>query len=279
MTPVLELHEITKSFRTAPRFWQKSRPPSHAVDAVSLSVAPGETHAVVGESGAGKSTLARLALRLIEPDSGSVHLGGEDITTLGSRQLRKARSRMQMVFQDPYGSFDPTKSIGWSIAQPLKIHSDLDKGARGARVVELASQVGLTENLLNRRPRTLSGGQLQRAAIARALVTYPELLVCDEPVAALDVSIGAQVLNLISDLQDKYEFAVVFISHDLMLVQAISDVVSVMQSGRIVEVGSPAEVFVNPKDSYVAQLVDSIPTLGGRHRREHTTSLPAAADQ
>lgn len=266
-TPVLELSGVTKTFATERRARRKTQQSAHAVDNVSLSVSRGQTHAVVGESGAGKSTLARLAMRLIHPDAGRVRLGGVDITDLGGRRLRQHRSRMQMVFQDPYGSFDPSKSIGWSISQPLKIHSDLDKQERLERTVEVADQVGLAEQLLLRRPKTLSGGQLQRAAIARALITSPELLVCDEPVAALDVSIGAQVLNLIADLQAKYEFAIVFISHDLSLVQSIADTVSVMRSGRIVEVGPPSSVFVNPQNGYTAQLVESVPSITAGLRR------------
>lgn len=261
-TPVLELNDISKRFPSKRlRFGKRDSEVPKAIDQVSLTVEEGETHAVVGESGAGKSTLARIALRLIEPDEGSIQLRGSDITHANGRELRSLRRRMQMVYQDPYGSFDPTKTISWSLAQPLRIHTDLSSGERSAKMADMAENVGLSPELLTSYPGTLSGGQLQRAAIARALLTTPDLLVCDEPVAALDVSIGAQVLNLISDLQDEFNFAIVFISHDLSLVQSIADRVTVMRHGQVVESGESREVFTNPHQEYTKLLLDSVPSL------------------
>ena len=231
----------------------------NAVDDVDLSIAPGTTLGLVGESGSGKSTLARLIVRLIDPTAGRVVLDGTDITELRGPKLRRERQGMQMVFQDPYSSLDPRQNILEIVGEPLRIHTTLGPTEREQRVVELLGQVGIGRHVLGRQPHEFSGGQRQRIAIARALALEPGLLVCDEPVSALDVSTQSQVINLFSDLQDRLGLAYLFIAHDLSVVRHLSDQIAVMYLGQIVEEGDADEVYLRPTHPYTSALLSAIP--------------------
>jgi oligopeptide/dipeptide ABC transporter ATP-binding protein len=231
----------------------------HAVDDVNLSVRRGETLGVVGESGSGKSTLARCLLGLYPVTSGRVLFDGEEISSLSSARLRQARKDMQMVFQDPYGALNPRRRVGSIIADPLAIHTQGSRAERRVRVQELMELVGLNPEHYNRFPNEFSGGQRQRIGVARALATRPKLVVCDEPVSSLDVSIQAQILNLLIDLQDELGLTYVFIAHDLSVIRHVSDWVDVMYLGKIVERGPVADLFRSPRHPYTAALLAAIP--------------------
>ena len=239
-----------------------------AVDGVSFTLQPGRTLAIVGESGCGKSTLARLLLRLIEPDRGAIHLGSHLLTALDARTLRRARGELQMVFQDPYGSLNPRMRAGDILAEPLMLHTGLDAGARAQRVASLLERVGLPAEAARRWPHEFSGGQRQRLAIARALAAGPRVIVCDEPVSALDVSIQAQILNLLADLQRELGLAYVFISHDLAVVRQVADDIAVMYLGQFVEVGPASAIFQAPRHPYTRALLAAVPQPDPRRRGE-----------
>ena len=269
-TPVLEAVSVTKIY---PVGGQKLL----AVDAVSLHVMRGETLGLVGESGCGKSTLGRCLLRLQTVSDGTVRFAGTDISTMSLRALRPLRPRMQMVFQDPYGSLNPRRRVGDLVAEPLRVHHDADGNRRSpravaARVGELAELVGLNPAQMERYPHEFSGGQRQRIGIARALALDPELVVADEPVSALDVSVQAQVINLLMDLQDRLGLTYVFIAHDLTVVRQIATRVAVMYLGGIVEIGPVSELFARPAHPYTAALLDAVPRLS-RVGRAHAPPL------
>jgi len=239
-----------------------------AVDGVSFAVGAGETLALVGESGSGKSTVGRLVLRLIEPNAGRVLFEGRDIFALGASALRGFRRSAQLVFQDPYASLNPRMTVGDILAEPLALHAIVPPPRRSARVGELLDMVGLEPRFASRYPHELSGGQRQRIAIARALSVEPKLIVCDEPVSSLDVSIRAQVLNLLADLQRRLSLAYLFISHDLAVVKHIADRVAVMNFGRIVEAADAQALFAAPRHPYTRALMSAIPLPKPRARRD-----------
>ncbi|WP_207842310.1 dipeptide ABC transporter ATP-binding protein [Williamsia soli] len=232
-----------------------------AVDNVSLTVHGGETLGIVGESGSGKSTIARLLLHLETPDDGSVHVGGNDWTSLSDKEVRATRQNIQVIYQDPLSSFDPRHTVARIIEQPLLAAGGINRADRRTRVLEQLELVGLSKDHLGRRPRQLSGGQRQRVAIARALATRPDIIICDEPVSALDVSIQAQILDLLADLQAELGIAYVFISHHLGVIYHVADRVLVMKDGRAIETGTVEQIFNNPTDDYTRALLAAIPTL------------------
>jgi oligopeptide/dipeptide ABC transporter ATP-binding protein len=258
---LLELNEVVKQFPVrSQQAFGRGRDSVRAVDGVSLRVVRGETVGLVGETGCGKSTLARCITRLHDLTSGSVIFDGDDISRLPSRRLRPYRRKMQMVFQDPYGSLNPRRRVGSIIGDPFAANKIASGAARKQRVQELMELVGLNPEHFNRFPAQFSGGQRQRIGLARALALQPELLVCDEPVSALDVSIQAQIVNLLAELQGKLGLTYIFIAHDLSVVRHVSDRIAVMYLGRIVEIGETEELFRAPKHPYTQALLSAVPT-------------------
>ena len=253
-TPVLEVVDLVKHF---PLGGLGMRGVVHAVDGVSFSIAPGELLGLVGESGSGKSTVANCVIRLLEPTSGSIRLQGRDITHLSRRELRPLRRNMHMVFQDPYSSLDPRMTCGQIVAEPLVVQRLLSGRAVDERVAELFDRVGLRAEIRHRYPHELSGGQRQRIGLARALAVSPQLLVADEPVSALDVSVQASILNLLRELQEDLGFSCLFITHDLATVEYLCDRVAVMYLGQIVELAPTAELFAAPKHPYTQALLSA----------------------
>jgi oligopeptide transport system ATP-binding protein len=263
MALLLEARNLKKSF-AAPgeRFSFGSRPAAPAVDGVTLELAPGETLAIVGESGSGKTTLARMILRLIEPDSGELSFDGRNLLSARGAELRALRREMQMVFQDPFASLNPRMEVGSIVGEPLEIHEPgLSRAARRVRVAEILKAAGLGEDAFGRYPHEFSGGQRQRIGIARALVLRPRLVVADEPVSALDVSVGAQILELLQNLQREFALTYLVISHSLPVVAQIATRIAVMQRGRIVETGTADQILNSPAHPYTQALISAVPTL------------------
>ena len=230
-----------------------------AVDDVSFEVRQGETLGLVGESGSGKSTTGYCVLSLLKPTAGSVRFRGKELTELGREELRQMRREMQIVFQDPYASLNPRMTVGDIVGEPLVVHGIGDRRRRRRTVEELLEVVGFNPDFVNRYPHEFSGGQRQRIGIARALAVNPSLIVCDEPVSALDVSIQAQILNLLKDLQQEFALAYLFIAHDLAVVRAMSDHIAVMNLGKVVEAGRADDVYTNPKNEYTKALLAAVP--------------------
>jgi peptide/nickel transport system ATP-binding protein len=259
-TPLLEVEELQKYFPvTRGIIFQKQIASVKAVDGVTFTVNAGETLGVVGESGCGKSTMARCIMRLLDPTGGKIVFDGRDITHLSRAQMRPIRREMMMIFQDPYASLNPRKRVGFIVAEALEVHKIGTEGETKRRVQELLDIVGLNPEHYNRFPHEFSGGQRQRIGIARALAINPKLIVCDEPVSALDVSVQAQILNLLKDLQDEFKLTYVFIAHDLNVVRHISDRVMVMYLGHAVEVATRDQLYSEPKHPYTAALLSAVP--------------------
>lgn len=256
--PLLEVRHLVKEYRRPRGLWQQSTP-LRAVDDVSFAIEEGETLALVGESGSGKTTTGRALLRLVEPTAGEVRFRGEDVLACPPARLRQLRRQMQMVFQDPYASLNPRMTAGAIVEEPLVIHRIGTRAERRTRVAELFRLVGLDPAHLTRYPRAFSGGQRQRIGLARALALEPSLLVADEPVSALDVSIQAQVINLLLDLQERLHLTCLFITHDLRLVNLIASRVAVMYRGRLVEIGPTAAIFEDPRHPYTRALLSAVP--------------------
>ena len=257
-------NDVTKTFRIGAGLFGRRGASVRAVDGVRLAIQPGETVGIVGESGSGKSTLGRLLLRLLAPSEGSVEFEGRDLATLSRTELRAARRRMQIIFQDPYASLNPRMRVGNIIGEGLVIHSVVPRGEIRERVLALMSRVGLSLDAYDRYPHEFSGGQRQRIGIARALALEPSFIVADEPVSALDVSIQAQILNLLLSLREERKIAFAFISHDLRVVEHVSHRVAVMYLGRIVEMAPAAALYRTPLHPYTKALMSAVPRIG-RH--------------
>jgi len=255
--PLIEVAGLTKRFPVNAGVFARRAGEVHAVEDVTLSVRRGETLGIVGESGCGKSTTARLMLKLLEPTAGTIHFDGRDITNLSPRDMRPVRREMQMIFQDPYSSLNPRQTVGQIIGQPFSIHKT--PGDVKVLVRDLMDRCGMNPEHYNRYPHEFSGGQRQRIGVARALALRPKLIVCDEPVSALDVSIQAQILNLLESLQAEFDLTYVFISHDLSVIRQISDRIAVMYLGRVVELVDSESLYTTPRHPYTASLLSAVP--------------------
>lgn len=273
-SPLLEVDELSVVFRG-----RRGAAPVHASDRVSLAVAAGETVGLVGESGSGKSTIGRAVLGLVPVTSGRIRFAEHDITEAGRRERRRLSAELQVVFQDPYSSLNPTRTVGQTLIEPLLVHESLRRSEIEKRVATALERVGLPTDAAGRYPSQFSGGQRQRIAIARALMTEPRLIVCDEPLSALDLSVQAQVLNLLSDLQREHGFSYLFISHDLPLVRYLCDTVIVLYQGQIMERGAAPQVFASPTHPYTRMLIDTVPDPDPRIQRTRPhTVRPAEAE-
>jgi len=263
LVPLLEIRSLTKVFaRSGGGFGRDSNNELRAVDDVSFDIRAGETLGLVGESGSGKSTLGRLLLRLIEPTSGSVRFDGRDVLATSGRELRRLRREMQIIFQDPSSSLDPRMRVEDLVAEPLIIHSEgRTPGGTNAKVAELLHAVGIDASAMRRYPHEFSGGQRQRIVIARALALRPKFIVCDEPVSALDVSVGAQIVNLLAQLQREFGLTYLFISHSMPIVRYLSTRIAVMHGGRILELNSTEQITENPQHRYTKALLTATPEV------------------
>lgn len=268
--PVIRVEHLTKRFPINTGLFRRSLTLT-ALDDINLSVANGETLGVVGESGCGKSTLGRCILQLVKPDEGAVYLYGQDLTSLGRETLRMMRQDLQIIFQDPLASLNPRMTVGEIIGDPLRsFMPNMSKKQRRERVIKMMEAVGLLPEMINRYPHEFSGGQAQRIGIARSLITEPKLVVCDEPVSALDVSIQAQILNLLADLKDEFQLTLIFISHDLSVVRHVSDRIVVLYLGQIVEIAPREELYHDPKHPYTRALLTAIPIADPKKARERS---------
>ena len=256
--PVIRVEHLKKIFRVKSGLFEGKKY-LKAVDDISFSIAKGETLGIVGESGCGKSTLGRTLLKIYEPDGGSIYFDGNDITSFGYKQMHPYRRKMQMIFQDPYASLNPRFTVGEMIEEPMKVYGMYDKKTRMERVQELMETVGLKPDHIRRYPHEFSGGQMQRIGIARTLALNPEFIVCDEPFSALDVSIQAQIINLLEKIQDEQKLSYIVIAHDLTAVRHISHNIGVMYLGHMVEIGPADQVYGNPLHPYTKALIASIP--------------------
>jgi len=264
---LLEVENLVKQFAADRNLFGRPTAFVKAVDGVSFRVDAGETLALVGESGCGKSTVSRLALRLIEPDAGRIRFEGRDLLALDANELRAFRRQAQIIFQDPYASLNPRMTVGQILSEPLALHNLVPQAGRRARVEEILTLVGLEPRFARRYPHEFSGGQRQRIAIARALAVEPKLIICDEPVSALDVSIRSQILNLLRDLQRRLGLSYIFVSHDLAVVKHIADRVAVMNLGSIVETAETQALFAAPRHPYSRALLSAIPVPRPRAKR------------
>ena len=266
---LLSVSELEKHFPIRKGLlWERTVGAVKAVDGVTFDVAEGETLGLVGESGSGKSTTGYCILQLLKPTSGSIKFMGKELTSLGREELRRMRREMQIVFQDPYASLDPRMTVGGIVAEPLEVHGIGTRRSRTETVRRLLDIVGFNPNFTNRYPHEFSGGQRQRIGVARALALNPKLIVCDEPVSALDVSIQAQILNLLKDLQRDFGLTYLFISHDLAVVRTMSDRIAVMNQGKLVEVGTAEQVYHQPRDEYTKALFAAVPVPDPTRQRE-----------
>jgi oligopeptide transport system ATP-binding protein len=267
--PLLEVRDLHKHFPIKKGIlWEREVGAVKAVDGVSFFIQEGRTLGLVGESGSGKSTTGYCILQLLKPTSGSVRFMGTELTELDREGLRRMRREMQIVFQDPYSSLDPRMTVGNIVSEPLEVHGIGTRNSRRETVRRLLEIVGFNPNYTNRYPHEFSGGQRQRIGVARALALNPKLIICDEPVSALDVSIQAQILNLLKDLQRDFGLTYLFISHDLAVVRTMSDDIAVMNQGELVEVGSAEQVYSQPKDEYTKALFSAVPVPDPRRQRE-----------
>jgi oligopeptide/dipeptide ABC transporter ATP-binding protein len=266
--PLLEIRHLKKYFPVRKGLLQRVVGHVHAVDDVSFAIQPGETLGLVGESGCGKTTVGRTLLRLYEPTSGSIHFRGEDVTNRGGSALRQMRRDMQIVFQDPFSSLNPRMTVRGIVEEGLRIHRIGTAAERRDRVEEILVKVGLDPTYLYRYPHEFSGGQRQRISIARALALQPQFMVLDEPISALDVSIQSQIINLLAQLKDEFKLTYLFISHDLSVVEYISDRVAVMYLGEIVEVATSEQLYRNPLHPYTQALLSSVPSIDPTKRRQ-----------
>jgi peptide/nickel transport system ATP-binding protein len=275
--PLLEVRDLVQRYKLPRESVLRAPGEVLALNGVSVRLMPGQSLGVVGESGSGKSTFARLVMALERPTSGSVLMSGRDLNTMPADALRHARRDFQMVFQDPYGSLDPRQTIARIVAEPLTALGRLNRATLRARVAAALRQVGLRDADMEKYPHEFSGGQRQRIAIARALITQPKLIVADEPVSALDVSVQAQVLNLLQDLQQQFGLSYVLISHDLAVVDYLCDQIAVMYLGRIVEQGAPADLFARGAHPYTRALLDAVPRAEPRAARRRREPVPASS--
>ncbi len=270
MTPLVEVRNLVKHFPVTGGVLLREVARVHAVDGVSLAIKPGETLGLVGESGCGKSTLGRLILRLEEPTSGDVLFEGKNILAYDTERMRAMRESMQVIFQDPFSSLNPRKSVAHIVGEPLLVHGMKNRSEREERVQYLLEVVGLRREHMRRYPHQFSGGQRQRIGVARALALNPRLIICDEAVSALDVSIQAQVINLLQDLQDEFNLTYLFISHDLSVVEHISDRVAVMYLGKVVELAGKQTLYNNPLHPYTQALLGAAPIPDPHREVRHT---------